>query len=180
MKISNKTVFETPWFQLVARSVPDLDADAPFFSIAARDYTCVVAISCADELVLVRQFRPAVDGRTLELPAGHVDPGNTPEEAARKELLEETGYKGGHWEFLTCLRPDTGRLQNRVWCYIATGVALTTAPHLPEPHVAVERISGTEFSKLLDATEFDHAMHLAALQYAYLRQKLPESFRGPL
>src|SRR5262249_18088057 len=83
-------VYTTPWFDLVAKSI---DAgDLPHYSIATKDYVSIVALTAEGHLLLVRQYRPAVEQVTLELPCGHVEPGETPEEAARKELLEETGY----------------------------------------------------------------------------------------
>jgi ADP-ribose pyrophosphatase len=59
----------------------------------------VVAIE-DDEIVLVRQSRPGADGTTLELPAGCLEEGETPEEAAVRELVEECGLAAGSWRRL--------------------------------------------------------------------------------
>jgi ADP-ribose pyrophosphatase len=58
------------------------------------DMVAVLALTDAEEFVLVRQFRPGPEAVLLELPAGIVDPGSEPAEAAAAELLEETGYAG--------------------------------------------------------------------------------------
>ena len=79
-----------------------------------------------NELLLVRQFRHAVAEVTLELPAGHVEKGETPEQAARKELLEETGHVAEKFELLASLSPSTSRFTNRMWCYFAPDA--TAAP----------------------------------------------------
>jgi ADP-ribose pyrophosphatase len=119
-RAADKTVFQTPWFRLVARATtPDAD---PHYVIFATDYAVVVALTARREFVLVRQWRPAVDAHTLELPSGHVDSGQTPEDAARAELLEETGYVAGKMTLLGCLQPDPGRLGNMMWCYFAPDV----------------------------------------------------------
>src|SRR5438132_7557355 len=52
----------------------------------------VVAVQEDGQVLLVRQHRPAVDAQILELPAGLIDPGETPEQCARRELAEETGF----------------------------------------------------------------------------------------
>src|SRR4051812_36429359 len=68
------------------------EADYDVFS--SPDIVAVLAITEADEVLLVREFRPGPEELLYELPGGIVDPGETPEEAARRELLEETGYEG--------------------------------------------------------------------------------------
>jgi ADP-ribose pyrophosphatase len=62
--------------------------------------TVIVVAVEDDEIVLVRQSRPGADGRTLELPAGCLEEGETPEEAAVRELEEECGLAAGSWRRL--------------------------------------------------------------------------------
>src|SRR5437763_11391084 len=106
--VDRRVVYSTPWFDLVAKSLAG--HDQPHYSIRTTDYVSVVAVTRQRRLLLVRQYRPAVEGMTLELPSGHVEPGETPEEAARKELLEETGHVADRFELLGEFSPDTGRL----------------------------------------------------------------------
>ncbi len=90
--LSKTAVFVTDWFTLVEKRFADSPNAAPYFALETSDYVSVVALTQNDELVLVRQYRPAVEERTLELPSGHVDRGETPIVAAARELMEETGY----------------------------------------------------------------------------------------
>ena len=64
------------------------------------DCVVILPIDSNGNLLLVRQYRHAVDKELLELPAGSIDPGETPEQAAIRELREETGYKPGKLEGL--------------------------------------------------------------------------------
>jgi ADP-ribose pyrophosphatase len=118
--LSKTAVFVTDWFTLVEKRLADSPSSAPYFALETSDYVTVVAVTQNDELVLVRQYRPAVEERTLELPSGHVDPGETPVAAATRELMEETGYVADKIEEIGVIRPDTGRLSNRLWCFFAT------------------------------------------------------------
>ena len=112
-----ESVFKTPWFEIFSRRLPD--AQHPHYTIHSVDFAVVVAVTAEGGLLMVRQFRPAVGARSLELPAGHVEIGETPEEAARKELLEETGYEADVFELTATLSPSTARFTNRMWCFYA-------------------------------------------------------------
>ena len=160
-----ETVFKTPYFSVVAKRLARMPEGDPFYSLSLGDYVTVVALASSDEVVLVRQFRPAVEAYTLELPAGHVDPGDTPEQAARAELAEETGFNAARVVPLGCLKPDTGRLGNRMWVYFADG--LTPLPgHSREAGVEVVMRSRAALAADLAEGRFDHALHVAALMLA--------------
>jgi ADP-ribose pyrophosphatase len=90
-----KTVFRTDWFDVEQVSFPGIAAvkDDLYYRINSPDGIIVLATTAEGDLVLVRQFRPALGTYTLEFPAGAIDPGETPEQAARRELEEETGFQ---------------------------------------------------------------------------------------
>src|SRR5205814_662663 len=110
--VERKVEFATPWFELVAKRVEG--EKAPYYALRMTDYVAVVAVTGEKELVLVRQYRPAVERFTLELPSGHVEKNETPEEAAKRELVEECGLEAGTMELLGKLISDTGRNENRL------------------------------------------------------------------
>ncbi|MBI3850095.1 MAG: NUDIX hydrolase [Verrucomicrobia bacterium] len=135
----------------------------PHYSIRTKDYVVVVALDMEGRFLLVRQLRPAVDGHTLEIPGGHVEPEETPEDAARKELLEETGHVADQFELLANLSPDTGRLGNRIWCFFA-GDARPVRASQPWGEAGVDciRFEGG-VRALLAEKEFCSALHWGAL-----------------
>ena len=141
---------------MLARTVPG--DSSPFYSLKLPDYVSVVAETSDDHIVLVKQYRPAVDRITTELPSGRVDPGETPEAAALRELEEETGYTANRLLLAGVLAPDTGRLCNRMWCYYAKAHKMTPA-HGVESLVC----SAPRLMDLIGNREFDCALHVAAL-----------------
>jgi len=166
--VKRETVLSTPWFKLIARWLDEPSAE-PYYALEMSDYVSVLAFDEAGNALLVRQYRPALERFSVELPSGHVEDGETPEGAARRELREETGHEAGSLELLGCLSPDTGRLSNRLWCFLAPtavrvgnptedGVELLTC--VPDQLVA----------KILSA-ELDHALNIAAIALAMLRGK---------
>src|SRR5579863_314394 len=113
----DEVVLTTKWFEVVARQTAD--PANPHYLINCTDFVVIIALNPQKEILLVRQFRPAYSGLSLEFPSGHIEEGETPEDAARRELLEETGHAAGKLELLTTLAPGIGRFTNRMWCYFA-------------------------------------------------------------
>jgi ADP-ribose diphosphatase len=82
----------------------------------------IVALDAEQRVVLVRQPRAAAGQHVLELPAGLIDDGETPLEAAQRELREETGLRGGEWRELTAFWSSPGFTNEHVWVFEATGL----------------------------------------------------------
>src|ERR1022692_697908 len=121
-EMDDKIVFSVPWFDILARAVEG--SAAPYYFLRTSDYVSILAATTDGSVLLVRQHRPAVGKETLELPSGHVEDGELPEAAARRELAEETGYEAKKFELLGTLAPDTGRLENKLWCFYAGNATL--------------------------------------------------------
>lgn len=73
-------------------------------------------------ILLVRQYRLPARQYLWELPAGRVDEGETPLKAARRELVEETGYRAKHWDKIAIFYPSPGFLAEKMTIFLATGL----------------------------------------------------------
>jgi ADP-ribose pyrophosphatase len=86
-----------------------------------------VVIVCqpeADQVVLIRQYRYSLDRDLIELPAGRIDAGEEPLKAARRELLEETGYRAEHWQAKGLFASAPGFCNELLYLYHANEVTL--------------------------------------------------------
>jgi len=107
----------------------------------------ILAINDDDEVIAVNEFRYPV-GYVLEIPAGNVDKGETALKCAKRELLEETGYKAKKIEHLIRFFPKLGYNTQIIDCYVATELTKISEPNLDEDElITVKKI---KFRKLLN------------------------------
>ncbi len=83
---------------------------------------CVVALTAQREVYLVRQYRYAIGREMWELPAGKLEQGEDPFEAAKRELGEEAGLAADHWRPLGAFYPTVGYCTEAIHMYLATGL----------------------------------------------------------
>ncbi len=162
-----RDVYATRWFRLVEKSFED--CPAPYYWIESPDCVNVLAVTADGRVPLVRQYRPALDRESLELPAGHIDPKETPEAAARRELLEETGYHAPNLELMGVTDPDTGRMRVRIWCYFARDVVKVAEPALGDEKLTNQECKLTDLDQMLREGHMLHAQDMAAILLAKTR-----------
>jgi len=119
-----------------------------------------------DELLLIRQYRAAVDRALLEIPAGKLDvEGEAPELTARRELEEEIGYRAGALHPLATFFTTPGFSNERMHLFVATDLeAVGATPHGAEEEVAdVVRVAIDDVADLVRSGEVEDAKTLVAL-----------------
>lgn len=167
--LKSEVVFGTPWFRVVGKTMRE--DEPPYYSLQLADYSSVLALTEQGRVLLVRQYRPAVERYTLELPSGLIDPGETPAETAKRELLEETGYEAGGIQVLGAMENDLGRLANQSWGCFASGVRKIEG-RVPEEGIEVSEWPLAELFNAIRDGQFAHALHIAIVFQAVLQGKI--------
>jgi ADP-ribose pyrophosphatase len=98
----------------------------------------IVAIDREERLTLVRQFRHVAHAELLELPAGKLDPGEEPLEAAQREVAEECGLRGGDWRLLGRVWSSPGFLREELHLFLAEGLEQGEPDH--DEHEEIELV----------------------------------------
>ena len=164
MIVERRTAFSCPWLDVVAKRV-DLGpprGEEVFWSVATpSDYTAVLAVTDDGLVPLVRLFRPALEAYVLELPSGAVDPGEAPDVAARRELLEETGCAADEIVSLGMLFVDSGRMQTRQWGFFAPAARRGAAEPHGDEQLELLFVPPEQLRGLLSGGELRLAPHVA-------------------
>jgi len=165
--VSRRSSRLSPWVEIVAREV-EFTQGGPtqtYHAVGQADYISIVAVTPELRIPIVRQYRPAVEAFTWELPAGLVEPGEDPAVSCRRELLEETGFPARTVQALGTGYPCTGRLGNRIHSYyVETGER--ARDFVPEAGIATRLVTPAELAELIASGEFVSHLHLGALLLA--------------
>ena len=94
MALKPQTAFHTPWFQIATIDPGDEPGGStePYYVLLRANGVIAVVLDERGRVVLIDQYRPPLGRLTLETPAGSIEPGETPEQAMKREILEETGF----------------------------------------------------------------------------------------
>lgn len=135
-----------------------------YYILEYPDWVNVVAVTTDGQLVLIRQYRHGIAAVHYELCAGAVDAGEEPLVAARRELLEETGYGGGHWQPLMALSANPGTHTNVNHSFLATGVERLQAPTLEATEeITVHLVSPERAREIVENGDMIQALCAAPL-----------------
>jgi 8-oxo-dGTP pyrophosphatase MutT (NUDIX family) len=123
-KIQSSTYpLETKWLRVRQDTcvLPDGSVIDDYFVIERADVVGIVALTDDNQVVMNRQYKHGIGEIVHEIPAGMVDPGESPEVAARRELEEESGYTAREWTHLSTLIASPTGETNRYHIFLARG-----------------------------------------------------------
>ncbi len=173
--LKDKKVYETPIFSLNEKKVLPDDGETPalFYVLEAPEWINVIALTENKEIVLVEQYRHGIHESTLEIPGGMVDKGENPLEAAKRELLEETGFSSRDWEMMGKTSSNPAIMTNFTHLYLAKNCIKTDKMSLDgHEDIEVHVMPISEFLNFIESGVVHHAIVLAAVSKLLL--KYPE------
>ena len=164
--LSTEYLIRRPW--LTARRdqvlLPDGRINPEYYVVEYPDWVNVIAITKDNKFVMERQYRHAVGMTCYELPCGVMEKGETPLQAAQRELMEETGFGGGAWQELMEITPNPSSMSNFTHCFLATGVEKAGEPHLDATEeLEVYLLEEEQVKSLLKNNELIQSLMIAPL-----------------
>lgn len=138
-----------------------------YYVLEYPNWANVVALTSDNQFILIRQYRHGAGDVFLEIPGGVIDEGETALQAARREMLEETGYEFESFEEICNLYPNPATSNNITTTYLALGGIRKQEQALDmQEEIEVLLVSPDEVKELLFANQFGQSLHASALFYA--------------
>ena len=164
--LSSEVLLTLPWFRLRTDrcELPDGRIMPKYYVLEFQNWVNVVALTKDGSVVFVRQFRQARECYTLEIPGGGTNKDEAPLEAAKRELLEETGYSSNDWQLLGEQAPNPALQNNLMYTYLAKDCEKISEP-TPDAFEDLETVLVEEkqVDQLVKSGEINHSIVLGSL-----------------
>ena len=148
--ISSKELIRTPIFHVTMDRALDPDGFEIKRAIVQHGGSAVVMpVDERQRILLVRQYRLPARRYLWEIPAGRIDEGETPLQAARRELREETGYRARNWRKLAIFYPSPGFLAEKMTIYLATDLKEGEKAPMEDERIEMRWYTPEEIDKMI-------------------------------
>ena len=173
-EVRTEHVVKDEWidFRRMAYRLPDGVISEPFYNYSRRSYVVIAAKDEEGRYLVVRQFRHGIGKVTTEFPAGGIEtkgeteyeePAEEPLEAAKRELLEETGCVSDKWRHLVTVPADATMADNYAYVFMAEDCRRVSGQSLDSTEfLDVGHLSGSDIRELIDSGMFEQAIHIMA------------------
>ena len=163
-----------PWLEVFEEHIrlPDGRLIDDFYTVKLRDFVVVAPISEDGRVIMMRHYRHGPRRITRSLPSGFVEGDETPAEAAKRELLEETGFAAESWLHLGTYVVDGNRRCGTEHVFLATGARRVAEPKSDDlAEATVQLLTVEQASEALSNGEISELPTAAGLALAFLKSK---------
>ena len=164
--LSSEQLINRPWLKARRDTVqlPNGKVYDEYYVLSYPTWINVIAETEDGNIILERQYRHGLGVVSTEICAGVMEEGETPLQAAQRELEEETGYTGGVWQEIMTISPNPGAMDNLCHCFYAHGVKKTSRQHLDDTEdIEVLLYPKEEVKQMLLRGDFIQALMVAPL-----------------
>lgn len=149
--ISSREVYRCSLFQVTEDKARDAKTGFEIRRSVVRHAGSAVMMAVDEKkrVLLVRQYRLPAGKNLWELPAGRLDPGEKPLQAAKRELIEETGYRARKWSKLASFWVSPGYVQERMTIYLAEDLTAGKATPMEDERIEVRWFAKRELNEMI-------------------------------
>lgn len=158
-RLNRKNIYKNSWVKLSEDSVHSMSHGYQTYSLVEiAPGIIVLPIDDKDNTYLVQSYRYAVQKITKEVVNGGIDPGETPQEAAERELKEEAGLVGKNWSSLGVVEPGTSFVRATMHLFIATDLEATPDHQIHLQKGSLVKITLENLVRDILCNKIDHAL----------------------
>ena len=164
--LDKQYVLKSPWLNVRKDHVllPNGTQLDDFYVLEYRHWVCIIAETAEGKFIIEKQYRHGINQECYELCAGIVEKDEDPLVAAKRELLEETGYTSDEWTYLGKAAPNASAMTNYCYCYVAKNVKKVGSQNLDiSEDISVLEVSKDELKELMNSEAIVEADMLAGL-----------------
>jgi 8-oxo-dGTP pyrophosphatase MutT (NUDIX family) len=180
--IESRKLLDKQWLELYEERVRLGNGHeiAEFHRIVAPSWAATLCLTESDEVVLVRQYRHGISKESVELPAGVLEPGEPPLQAAQRELREETGYVADEWHSIATFATEPSRhtVHAHFFCALGARAAGERSPEASED-IELVKVPRASLLSLCESGGIVHGVHIGAILLAARRGLLSRDPRAP-
>jgi ADP-ribose pyrophosphatase len=162
--VSSREVYKCSLFRVTEDHAVDPDGFEIQRCIVQHQGSAVMmAVDGRGRILLVRQYRLPARAMMWEIPAGRMDPGETPLQAAKRELEEETGYRARKWKKLLSLYPSPGFLAEKMMVFTATDLIQGEPKPMEDERIRCRWFAPRELERMIRSGRIIDAKTIAAV-----------------
>lgn len=168
-KLSSEYLYKDTWFTIRKDTCekPDGNIVTPYYVYEFPTWVSALALTEDGKVLMVRQYRHAIEETILEIPGGCVDESDPDNQTAiARELMEETGYEFSTFEYLGRISPNPSTNTNWMHMFLATGGRKVNEQSLDHNEdIEVVLLSLEELKQMLKEHTIVQAMHVTTIMY---------------
>lgn len=163
---NSREVYKNPWITVREDEVTRPDGKSGIFGVINYgEGVCILPMDKDKNVYLIKEYMYAIESYDFELPSGGIEKNETPLEAAKRELFEETGLKSKEFISLGVANPLTMIVKSPFHMFLALNCSLKSSP---EKGIEVKKVSWEKLIEMIETSEISHSGTLSAVLKAKL------------